>query len=411
VAESDPAALVSIAQRSALPIVRQYIARRLAEDLEKDGTPLNELLTSSPALDDITAGIAEALTGWRKAPKPAAWDSLVAKLATSSDTALVDRVRDLSVVFGDGRALDDVKKLALDGKADLLARKSALQTLIDNRAPDLRAICEKLLDTRFLNPVAARGLATFDDPAIGALLVKAHPKFHQSERPQLLAMLVARPIFARSLLDAVGAGKIPRADLSAFAARQIRSFNDPALTQRLAEVWGEERESSADKKAQIAKWKQLFTPAALAAADKSAGRATFTTACATCHTLYGHGGKLGPDLTGSGRDNLDYLLENIVDPSATVSADFRMTVMHLKDGRVLNGMVAARTDRIVTLQTMTEKQTIERSEVAKIEELPMSLMPEGLPDALGETEMRDLIAYLMNKTQVPLKGVETRAAR
>jgi putative heme-binding domain-containing protein len=313
-----------------------------------------------------------------------------------------DRVRDLSVVFGDGRALDDVKKIALDGKAELAARKAALQTLIDNRAPDLRAICERLLDTRFLNPVAARGLATFDDPAIGAVLVKAHGKFHPSERAQLLATLVSRPTFATALLDAIAAGRIPRTDITAFDARQIRSFNDPALTKRLAEVWGEERESSADKKQQIARWKQMLTPATLAQADKSAGRATFTTACATCHTLYGQGGRLGPDLTGSGRDNLDYLLENIVDPSAVVSADFRMTVLHLQDGRVFNGMIAAKTDRTLTLQTMTEKLTLERSDIAKSEELPMSLMPEGLPDALGEKQMRDLIAYLMHKTQVPL---------
>ena len=55
--------------------------------------------------------------------------------------------------------------------------------------------------------------------------------------------------------------------------------------------------------------------------------------------LYGKGGKLGPDLTGSGRTNLDYLLENIVDPNSAVSADYRMNILHLKDGRVLSGMI------------------------------------------------------------------------
>ena len=79
-----------------------------------------------------------------------------------------------------------------------------------------------------------------------------------------------------------------------------------------------------------------------------------------------------------------------------------MTIMHLKDGRVLNGMIAAKTDRTLTLQTMTEKLTVERNEIAKLDELPMSLMPEGLPDALGESQMRNLIAYLMHRTQVPL---------
>ena len=71
----------------------------------------------------------------------------------------------------------------------------------------------------------------------------------------------------------------------------------------------------------------------------------FDRICGTCHRLYGNGGEIGPDLTGSGRDNLDYLLENIVDPSATVSADFRMVVVAMRDGRVLNGLVKAQSPR------------------------------------------------------------------
>jgi len=89
-------------------------------------------------------------------------------------------------------------------------------------------------------------------------------------------------------------------------------------------------------------------------ADLSRGRLVFNTVCAACHTLYGEGGKVGPDLTGGGRDILDYLLENIVDPSATVTADFRMSIVELKDGRVLNTLLAARTERTLTLKTMTE---------------------------------------------------------
>ncbi len=140
----------------------------------------------------------------------------------------------------------------------------------------------------------------------------------------------------------------------------------------------------------------------LAKADVSQGRVAFNTACAACHTLYGEGGKVGPDLTGGGRDNLDYLLENIVDPSAVVTADFHMSLVELKDGRVLSALIAAKTERTLSLKTMTEALTVERSEVAAIRDSSLSLMPEGLLEALPPEQARDLIAYLMHKSQVPL---------
>ncbi|MBI3415901.1 MAG: c-type cytochrome [Verrucomicrobia bacterium] len=407
VADTDPTALAGLAAKTELPITRKLFARRLAEDIEKNPAPLNQLVKLSVAKPaafqtDILNGIAEGLAGWHKATKPAGWDALAAKLSDSVEAVLRDRARDLSVLFGDGRALDAVKTVALDQRADLSARKAALQTLIDNRAPDLRQLCEQLVGVQFLNSVAARGLASFDDPAVGVKLVRSYRQFHPSERGQLLSALVSRATFANALLDAVAEKKIPREDISAFHARQMRSLNNAALNKKLADVWGELRDSSADKQQLIARWKTQFTPVVLGKADKSQGRVVFNTACAACHTLYSEGGKVGPDLTGGGRDNLDYLLENIVDPSAVVTADFRMSVVELKDGRVLNGLIAAKTERTLTLKTMTETLTIERSEITAIRESPLSLMPEGLLEALTAEQARDLVAYLMHKAQVPM---------
>jgi putative heme-binding domain-containing protein len=270
----------------------------------------------------------------------------------------------------------------------------------------LRPVCEQLLDEQFLNSVALRGLTTFNDPAVGVMLVKAYRRFHPSERGQLLSALVSRASFARELLDSVANGKIPRTDLSAFHARQILSLKDETLNKKLAEVWGELREPRSDTRQVIGKWKSRLTPSALAKADKSHGRLVFNTACAACHTLYGEGGKTGPDLTGGGRDNLDYLLENIVDPSAVVTTDFRMSILDLKDGRVLNGLVAEKTERTVTVKTMTESVTLERSEIASMHDSTLSLMPEGLLESLSPEQVRDLIAYLMHQTQVPLSPLD-----
>src|SRR4029079_11333030 len=116
---------------------------------------------------DIVAGLSEALRGWSKARQPATWDALQSQVSKSNDSKLRDRVRDLSALFGDGRALDEVKRVALDDKVELAQRQAALETLIANKPADLREICERLLTKRFLNSVAIRGLAQFDDPAIG----------------------------------------------------------------------------------------------------------------------------------------------------------------------------------------------------------------------------------------------------
>jgi putative membrane-bound dehydrogenase-like protein len=406
-ADHDLAALPPLAGQCEWPLTRRCLARRIAEDVEKNPAPLAELLklaAAKPAAfqEDTLTGMSEAFTGWRKAPKPATWDALVAKL----DPSLAERARDLGALFGDGRALDEVRRVALDKNGDIGARKVALQTLVDARPPELRKICEQLLSERYVNAVAIRGLAQEDDPALGAKIVGAYRSFTLGDRPQVITALVSRPAWARALLDAIAAGKIPRTDIAAFHARQILNLNDPALSARLKEVWGDLRESPAAIKELIAKLRVVLTPDALAHADPHAGRAVFAGICATCHTLYGEGGKIGPDLTGANRDNLDYLLENIADPSAVVAPDFRMSLITLKDGRVLAGMVTTKAEKTLTLRTMTDVQTVERGDIAKIEESPLSMMPEGLLAAFTPEQTINLFSYLMSHQQVDLPATK-----
>ncbi|MEO6740588.1 MAG: PVC-type heme-binding CxxCH protein, partial [Chthoniobacteraceae bacterium] len=190
-----PGGLAGFAATCELPLTRRFIARSLVEDIEKNPAPVNSLLLAAEKKgaafqSDILTGLAEGMSGWRKATKPQAWDVLAPLFEKSGDEALRGRVRELSVLFGDGRALDEVKQIALDGKAEMGARKAALQTLIESNPPDLRSVCEKLLGTRFLNAVAVRGLSRFDDPAIGEQLAKSYRNFHGSERSAVMETLV-----------------------------------------------------------------------------------------------------------------------------------------------------------------------------------------------------------------------------
>jgi putative membrane-bound dehydrogenase-like protein len=402
VMDLPPVELVKLFPDCQVPLVRKFIARRCAEDIESDPSALNVLLGLNLHQGDLLLGMGEALDGWAKAKKPEGWDAFAAK-AGDGDAVIKDSLQMLSVLFGDGRAIDDIKTIALDEKADFAKRNNALQSLITAKAEGLREICEKLLGTRGLNMTALRGLALFDDPAIGQKLALSFRNFYPNEQPVLIETLTSRKGFAKALLDQVAANRVPKTAITVIHARQIRSFKDEALDKQLAEVWGEVRESSADKQNLIAELKGKLTPEVLSKADPQAGRALFNTACAACHKLYGEGNLIGPDLTGSGRKDINYLIENIVDPSALLAADYRMTIVTMKDGRVLSGNVSAKSDRTLTLKMVGLEQVIELEQVANTQQLPVSLMPEGLLQALDEEQVRDLMAYLMTDTQVDLK--------
>ena len=79
-----------------------------------------------------------------------------------------------------------------------------------------------------------------------------------------------------------------------------------------------------------------------------------------------------------------------------------MVVVAMSDGRVLNGLVRARTERTLTLQTQTDALVLDRREIENLQPSSLSLMPDGLLAALSESETRDLLAYLLNRAQVPL---------
>ena len=93
------------------------------------------------------------------------------------------------------------------------------------------------------------------------------------------------------------------------------------------------------------------------------GLAVYGKTCQQCHILYGAGANIGPDLTGSNRADVDYLLSNIVDPSAVIAKEYRPTVVITTDGRVITGIVSAEDDKAITLRTATETIVLPKNEI------------------------------------------------
>ncbi|MBL9094529.1 MAG: c-type cytochrome [Planctomycetaceae bacterium] len=403
----EPARGVELALASRLPLIAENVTRRLALDLAAHGRWVDQLVAAAASSggsrgDSIVAGLAHALHGLRRAEKPASWPSAAEVLAKSANEATRGHVRSLNVVFGEGRAVEELKQLVVDASADAQSRRQALAALLEGRPENYAATLWQMLTDRALTLEALRGLAYYDDPNTPAKILNRLRAYDAAERAEAINTLSVRPAYALALLTAIREGKIAASEVSAFHARQMRDFDDPRVNELLKELWGEVRVSAGEKRALIGKFKGELTAANLATADLSAGRAVFQKTCANCHVLYGAGRKIGPDLTGSNRKNIDYLLENIVDPSASVAADFRSVSVTLDDGRVLSGVVGEQNERTLTLLTAQEPQTIDRREIEELAPTGQSLMPDGLLQNLTPRQIRDLVGYLMSIEQVPL---------
>ena len=173
------------------------------------------------------------------------------------------------------------------------------------------------------------------------------------------------------------------------------------MNKFVTEIYGVAREASADKAGEIDTFKSFLTEQRLAAANPARGRALFNTVCAQCHTLYGVGGSVGPDLTGSQRANLDYFLQNVVDPSALIANEFQVTLIRTKDKRVVSG-IASENDHAWKVVTEAGTVLVSKDEVGQVRKSELSMMPEGLLNGLTEAEVADLVAYLRTTNQVPL---------
>src|SRR5439155_576015 len=102
------------------------------------------------------------------------------------------------------------------------------------------------------------------------------------------------------------------------------------------------------------------------------------------------------------RNDLTYLLQNIIDPNAVIPNDYRTSTLETKDDRVITGIVTKQDDNTVAIVVPGETIVVSRKDVKSLVQGELSMMPEGLLAALSEVEVRDLISYLGSQTQVPM---------
>ena len=351
---------------------------------------------------DLLKGISEALKGRRDVKEPKGWREVAKSLSESS----LDEVREISLLlslkFGSQVALDDMRNLLIDTSLSSVKRKRALLALVEIKDMKLPALLIDLLNDEILQQPAVLALAAFDKPEISTAILSHLPKLKLKVQHDALSTMASRLTYATELMAAIDNQSVDAELLSADVVRQLRAHNDPKINRQLDRFWGISRSSSVAKLDEIKKYKRIVEMGNSDLSNLSKGRVMFNRVCASCHKLYGEGGEIGPDLTGSDRKNLHYILSNVIDPNAEIPNDYRTAIIRMKDNRVLIGVVRSREPKRITLVTPSEVIFLPKRDVAKIDSQNYSIMPEGLIRVFKDQELRDLISYLGGDGQVPL---------
>jgi putative heme-binding domain-containing protein len=351
---------------------------------------------------DMLKGLNAAMEGKKGVKMPAGWPELYARLAKSTNDTVKAEARKLSAVFGDASTLEAMKKVALDASKDKAERNKALDSLIGKGDAGLVPALQVLVKDPAVREAAIKGLAGFDDAKTPAVIVQAYGSFDTPAKLAAINTLASRKPYAKELMKAVQGGKIPAKELTAATVRTLRQHGDKEIDAWTASVWGVAKNTPEDKLKQIEQYKQVLTAEALKAGDPSIGRALFAKTCQQCHTLYGEGGKVGPDLTGSNRQDIDYILQNVIDPSSVIAKDYQVTNIWTKDDQILSGIVTRADEAVVTIMTEADTITVERKMIDDLRQSELSMMPEGLLAGLSEAEVIHLVAYLRTQGQVPM---------
>ncbi|HUG66454.1 MAG TPA: PVC-type heme-binding CxxCH protein [Pirellulaceae bacterium] len=416
-ADLDTTQALSLAMSAgeSVPLVREFMLRRIGSSDAPSSLlalvkGLGDAKDSNLQLTFLQA-IRAALRGQRQVTAPAGWANVSSALLKSHDENVRLQATALGVTFGDAAAIQVMRSRVTDASASLDARLVALQSLLDAGDAGLAPTLQSLLNADApLRESAIRGLAQYTDVGVAPALLAAYADLTPDQKRMALGTLCARATSAVALLQAIQSKQIPGTDLTADLVRQLQFLKNDEVNSLLASAWGTVRESAADKLQMIADFKELVASASHSEADMELGRAVFAKTCMKCHVLYGVGNKVGPDLTGSNRANLDYLLSNIVDPSAVMAKEYRPTVIATDDGRLVTGLITAEDNKSITLQTSDALVIVPKNEIEERFESDKSMMPDDQLKQFSAHEARSLVAYLQSKQQTPMLATPDNAA-
>lgn len=391
-----------------LPMVEKYMAERiarryLAEPSDANYATAAKLLALAPTpadVDRLIDGMAKALEGKHLTSVPAPLEKPLADLwqKKADDPTLLR----LAVRLGSPAAYTRAIQRINDVKQPAAERASLIDTLSLIGKPEWLPVFGAIWDTSgplVVRQAALAAYGRYTEPCIATNVLSSYAQLPPELKSRAQTLLCSRPGSALQFLQAVDAGKINAKEVPIDQLRPVVAYKDDALTKLVEKHWGKiAPQTAGEKRSRIVSVGGILRNGK---GDPAAGKALFTKHCAVCHTFFGEGGKVGPDLTTADRKNRDFLIASTVDPSSVVRPEFVAYVASTKDGRVLTGLIVENNaDAVTIVDAKAEKTMLPKSIIDELEPSPQSLMPEKLLDPFTDQELRDLFAYLQSETPI-----------
>lgn len=407
---SDSAAVISLLSSAAdwnMPMMRGHILERLARRYASDTNRASHqtcawLLTTAMTHEQremILRGFDKAWEGQGR--QTGTDDNLAFALSqtwAANDPLMLRVGLRIGLAPAQQVAIAHLTNSSIAESERALLAETVGQSALSSAVP---ALLQLLHDKPKLQSAAVGALQNFSEREIATALVDNYSRLAAEASTRARTALASRPSWALELVRAVDEKKIDAKEISPDLLRQMIRHNDVPLAAAVEKRWGKlQAQSSVEKVSAINRLKLVLNPSGTTLrfkGDPAEGKKLFTQACATCHKLFGEGNIIGPELTGADRKNVEWLLTQIVDPSAFIRPEYVNHNVEMKDGRSLTGLIVEQSDSALTLLDAQNQRTVlNRADVKEINASSTSLMPEGLLEPLTPQQVRDLFSYLQS---------------
>jgi putative heme-binding domain-containing protein len=395
------AAAISPAASTLLPRILERLLAAREPNVEAVSTLLQHVLAyDAPrgpecvaAISARVGGLGEpALAQLKQQLRPMVMKTLADQRPTPLRLSMLLLAARLKLASGDPA---EVRRMFVSAAEEDDTRLQALEAMIAFRDPTLPAALPEVLGSASpaLTTRVFTALSRVEDPRLGDVLLAQYPKLAPELQPLAVDLIMQREPWAKKMLTAVLAGTLPKSILDANQLRKIMDSNDREAIWAVEKAFGKVRDQRNPEREKIVAEMGAYLRKNLG--DPVAGQRVFKTLCAQCHTIYGEGHRVGPDLTSNGRGTFDQVVVSVFDPSLVIGPGYQSVTVVTEDGRNLTGLIVEDSPQQIVLRMAGGGEVaVPRNNVQYTRVSKLSMMPEGIETVFDKQQLSDLFAFL-----------------